>query len=118
MTDIPGVNPEIPPSGSGCAECLAASPSGWWFHLRRCAECGHIGCCDSSPSQHARGHYRDHGHRYIQSFEPDEDWYWDFATDDYADGPQLAPPTHHPLDQPVPGPAGVVPDDWPDRLHR
>src|SRR5207249_10874412 len=42
----------IPPSGTGCVECLAEG--GWWFHLRRCAECGHIGCCDSSPSQHAR----------------------------------------------------------------
>jgi hypothetical protein len=118
MADITGVNPQVPPSGSGCVECLAAAPSGWWFHLRRCAECGHVGCCDSSPSQHARAHYRDSGHRYIQSFEPGEDWYWDFAGDDYADGPQLAPPTHRPQDQPVPGPAGVVPTDWPQRLRR
>jgi hypothetical protein len=29
----------------------------------------------------------------------------------------LAPPHHHPLDQPVPGPAGRVPDDWEDHLH-
>ena len=36
-------------SGIGCLECLAEG--GWWFHLRRCAECGHIGCCDSSPNQ-------------------------------------------------------------------
>jgi hypothetical protein len=36
MTEIPGVNPEVPPSGTGCVECLAAAPSGWWFHLRRC----------------------------------------------------------------------------------
>ena len=28
------------------------------------------------------------------------------------DGPVLAPPRHHPLDQPVPGPAGRVPHDW------
>jgi hypothetical protein len=118
MTDIPGINPEVPPSGTGCVECLSASPSGWWFHLRRCAECGHVGCCDSSPSQHARAHYGDSQHRYIRSFEPGEDWYWDFATDDYADGPQLAPPAHHPQDQPVPGPAGVVPADWQRHLQR
>jgi hypothetical protein len=118
VTDTPGVNPDVSPSGTGCVECLAAAPSGWWFHLRRCAECGHIGCCDSSPSQHARGHYQDSGHKYIRSFEPGEDWYWDFATDDYADGPQLAPPAHHPPEQPVPGPAGAVPADWPQRLHR
>jgi hypothetical protein len=29
----------------------------------------------------------------------------------------LAPPHHHPLDQPSPGPAGRVPPDWNDRLH-
>jgi hypothetical protein len=46
-----GINPAAKPSGPGCAECAASG--GWWLHLRRCAECGHIGCCDSSPSQHA-----------------------------------------------------------------
>ena len=50
-----GINPASKPSGDGCVECLA-SPKGWWFHLCRCAECGHIGCCDSSPSQHASKH--------------------------------------------------------------
>ncbi len=47
------------PSGDGCVECLAAD--GWWFHLRRCAGCGHVGCCDSSPSQHASKHARQAG---------------------------------------------------------
>jgi len=118
MTEGFGIDTAAPPSGDGCLECLAATPSGWWFHLRRCAQCGHIGCCDSSPSQHARGHYASSGHRYIQSFEPGEDWFWDFAEDDYADGPTLAPPDSHPKDQPTPGPAGAVPDDWPQHLHR
>jgi hypothetical protein len=54
MAGIPGINPDAPPSGTGCQEC--EKEGGWWFHLRRCAECGHIGCCDSSPSQHAMGH--------------------------------------------------------------
>ena len=57
MAEVREINPEVPPSGEGCAECLAADPPGWWFHLRRCATCGHIGCCDSSPSQHARAHF-------------------------------------------------------------
>jgi hypothetical protein len=118
MTDVPAIDSAVPPSGEGCLECLAATPTGWWFHLRRCAGCGRVGCCDSSPSQHARTHFRQTGHRYIQSFEPDEDWFWDFQTEDYYEGPQLAPPHHHPLDQPTPGPAGAVPDDWPGLLHR
>jgi hypothetical protein len=107
-----GIDPEVPPSGSGCVECLAGEGPGWWLHLRRCASCGHIGCCDSSPSQHARGHAADSGHPWVQSFEPGEEWFWSFAEEDYADGPALAPPDSHPLDQPTPGPAGQVPADW------
>ncbi|MEA2644635.1 MAG: hypothetical protein QOG08_1661 [Chloroflexota bacterium] len=104
-----------PPSGTGCAECDASG--GWWFHLRRCAACGHIGCCDSSPSQHASHHAAGSGHPIIQSFEPQEDWYWNYKTQQYLDGPQLMAPRHHPLDQPVPGPAGRVPRDWQRHLH-
>lgn len=117
MTQIAGIDPTVPPSGDGCVECLS-DESGWWFHLRRCAQCGHVGCCDSSPGQHARGHAAASGHAVIQSFEPGEDWFWSFDKDDYADGPPLAPPHHHPTNQPVPGPAGAVPDDWMRRLHR
>ncbi len=53
----------------------------------------------------------------IRSFEPGESWFYDYAADDYVDGPQLAPPDHRPVDQPVPGPAGRVPDDWESRLN-
>jgi ubiquitin-hydrolase Zn-finger-containing protein len=49
-----GINSLAKPSGTGCVECLATD--GWWLHLRRCAECGHIGCCDTSPNQHASKH--------------------------------------------------------------
>ena len=115
MSDGGGFDLTIPPSGTGCVECLATD--GWWFHLRRCLQCGNIGCCDSSPSQHASGHAAGKRHPIVQSFEPDEDWFWDYATEQYLDGPTLVPPHHHPLDQPVPGPAGRVPDDWEDHLH-
>jgi hypothetical protein len=104
-----------PPSGPGCVECLTSG--GWWFHLRRCALCGRIGCCDSSPSQHARRHAAESGHAIVANFEPGEDWFWDFATEQFVDGPSLAPPRHHPLDQPVPGPAGRVPADRIEQLH-
>jgi len=117
MSDASGITPGIQPSGPGCADCEAHEPPGWWFHLRRCAQCGHIGCCDSSPAQHATGHYRATGHRLIQSYEPGEDWFYDYATDAMLDGPELAPPSSHPVQQPVPGPAGRVPRDWMSRLH-
>ena len=115
MTVIPGINPSVPPSGDGCVECLAES--GWWLNLRRCAQCGHIGCCDSSPSQHASKHARAEGHPIITSFEPGEDWFWSFDLDAAVDGAELAPPLHHPLDQPKPGPAGRVPANWQDLVH-
>jgi hypothetical protein len=115
MSDDSAIDVSIPPSGTGCVECLAAG--GWWFHLRRCVQCGHVGCCDTSPSQHASVHFREVGHRYIQSFEPGEDWFWDFESNSYAEGPELAAPHSHPSDQPAPGPAGQVPADWEDHLH-
>ncbi len=110
-----GIDPEAAPSGAGCAECLAAG--GWWFHLRRCAQCGHIGCCDSSPNQHATKHHKETGHPVIASFEPGERWFYDYRTEKVFAGPSLAPPQCHPDDQPVPGPAGLVPADWESLLH-
>ena len=110
------IDPTVPPSGTGCVECLASG--GWWFHLRRCTACGHIGCCDTSPSQHATAHWRESGHRVIASFEPGEDWCWDFDREEGFEGPTLAEPQSHPTDQPVPGPAGAVPDDWQDHVHQ
>ncbi len=115
MTSADGIDPAIPPSGNGCVECLASD--GWWFHLRRCAQCGHVGCCDSSPSQHASKHAADSAHPLVQSFEPGEEWFWDYTTEDYYDGPALAPPTHHPNHQPVPAPSSRVPRDWQRHLH-
>ncbi|WP_432523565.1 UBP-type zinc finger domain-containing protein [Kineococcus sp. SYSU DK006] len=107
------------PSGDGCADCESAQPQGWWFHLRRCAGCGHVGCCDSSPNQHARAHADDTGHRVVRSFEPGETWFYDFAEDvTYASGPELAPPLAHPADQPAPGPRGRVPGNWRSLLNR
>jgi hypothetical protein len=110
-----GIDTSVSPSGAGCVECDAAG--GWWVHLRRCAQCGHIGCCDSSPAQHATAHARTSGHPVVQSFEPGEDWFWDYERGEPLDGPALAPPTHRPVDQSVPGPAGRVPADWQRHVH-
>ena len=115
MTEIQGIDPTVPPSGPGCAECEAAG--GWWLHLRRCAQCGHIGFCDSSPSQHASAHAAATGHPIVASYEPGESWFWSYQSEEFYDGPGLAPPEHHPVDQPTPGPAGRVPADWQRHLN-
>ncbi len=67
----PDIDPSVPPSGTGCREC--EEDGGWWVHLRRCASCGHVGCCDTSPAQHATRHFVETGHPVVQSFEPGED---------------------------------------------
>ena len=109
------IDPSVPPSGTGCVECDAMG--GWWVHLRRCARCGHIGCCDDSLNTHATAHAAASGHRVIRSFEPGEEWFWNYETSQsYDTGPELAPPQNHPIDQSVPGPADRVPADWATRL--
>jgi hypothetical protein len=92
---------DVPPSGTGCLEC--EQTGSWWFHLRRCARCGHVGC-------------RDTGHTLMQSFEPGEDWFWDFSSEQAFTGPELAAPHEHPAAQSVPGPAERVPADWQEVL--
>ncbi|MFI1397238.1 UBP-type zinc finger domain-containing protein [Streptomyces sp. NPDC020681] len=112
---IPGVDPTATPSGDGCVECLEGG--GWWFHLRRCAACGHIGCCDSSPEQHGTKHAREAGHPFLTSFEPGESWTWNIETEEYYEGLELPEPTSHPASQPSPGPLGKVPADWQQQLR-
>ncbi len=65
---------ELPEEIAGCEDCLAMG--GRWLHLRMCATCGHIGCCDSSPNRHATAHVHASGHPIIRSAEPGEDWFW------------------------------------------
>ena len=113
--DRRGIDSNAKPSGVGCVECLKSD--GWWLHLRRCAQCGHVGCCDSSPQQHASRHARETGHAVAQSFEPGEEWFYNYESGAMFMGPELAPPHSHPLDQPAPGPGSKVPHNWRSLLH-
>ena len=117
MDQTEWIDPSAVPSGPGCADCATARPPGWWLHLRRCTLCGHVGCCDSSPGQHATAHFRRTGHPVIASFEPREEWFYDYRSGELVTGPQLAPPQAHPQDQSTPGPRDRVPADWQSRLH-
>ncbi|MEM1205277.1 MAG: cation:proton antiporter [Acidobacteriota bacterium] len=67
---------EVSPRTAGCEECLANGEE--WVHLRMCMTCGHVGCCDDSPHQHARAHWESHGHPIMKSLEPGESWGWCF----------------------------------------
>ncbi len=67
---------EVPPD-QVCARCLAEGHR--WVSLRKCLECGTIGCCDSSPGRHSSAHFHETNHRVMQSAEPGEDWRWCFV---------------------------------------
>jgi uncharacterized UBP type Zn finger protein len=58
----------------GCEECLKIG--GRWVHLRRCTQCGKVGCCDNSPNRHATAHFHETAHPVIRSVEPGEEWLW------------------------------------------
>ncbi|MGV0807397.1 UBP-type zinc finger domain-containing protein [Mycolicibacterium setense] len=58
-----------------CQECEELGESSW-AHLRMCMACGHVGCCDSSPHQHATKHFQKSGHPVMRSAEPGESWRW------------------------------------------
>lgn len=68
-----GMVRDVSPGSNGCEDCMKTGAS--WLHLRLCMSCGHVGCCDSSPNQHASAHARG-GDPLVQSFEPGEDWWW------------------------------------------
>ncbi|HVJ94197.1 MAG TPA: UBP-type zinc finger domain-containing protein [Labilithrix sp.] len=58
--------------GAGCEECMKMGAR--WVALRECLSCGHIGCCDLSPNQHARAHFEATGHPIVTSAEVGQTW--------------------------------------------
>jgi thioredoxin reductase (NADPH) len=71
------------PSGHGCKECLETG--GDWVHLRLCLTCGHVGCCDNSPSHHATKHFHKTHHAVIRSFEPGELWAYCYTDETFIE---------------------------------
>ena len=75
-----GTIQDVEPSTPGaCEDCLAEGTR--WVHLRLCLECGHMGCCDSSPRRHATAHWRATQHSVVRSAEPGESWAWCYFDD-------------------------------------
>jgi hypothetical protein len=88
-THLDTIDYDAAPSADGCEDCLATG--GEWVHLRMCQECGHVGCCDSSPNRHATAHAQREGHVVVRSFEPGESWFFCYA-DQIAFEIAAAPP--------------------------
>ncbi|MDQ6613393.1 MAG: UBP-type zinc finger domain-containing protein [Actinomycetota bacterium] len=85
----------VVPSASGCEDCLRAGRHDW-VHLRLCASCGHVGCCDSSPGRHATKHFRASGHPVVRSFEPGEAWFWCYLDEVMFELEGAPPAVSHP----------------------
>jgi uncharacterized UBP type Zn finger protein len=94
LGEIRVVTPRTP---QGCEECLQMGGS--WVHLRLCMICGHIGCCDNSPGQHATAHFHATNHPILRSFEPGEDWGWCYPDELMLDATSwpVQGPTAHPV---------------------
>jgi hypothetical protein len=81
-----GIDPDVAairrvaPRSTGCEECLRLGTP--WVHLRLCLSCGHVGCCDSSPMRHARGHAHTIGHPIVAAMEAD--WRWCYVHENYV----------------------------------
>jgi Na+/H+ antiporter len=71
LTGYPRIDAE---PATFCQACLDEGTQ--WVSLRRCLQCGNVGCCDSSPRQHATRHFHDEQHPVMQSAEPEETWRW------------------------------------------
>jgi len=87
---------QLPSAVDGCEECVREG--GQWCHLRICLECGHVGCCDSSPGKHASQHAHATGHPIIRSIQPGESWAWCFPDElvmriDAVQGSPQIPPS-------------------------
>ena len=57
---------QVIPSSAGCYECEQQHTH--WNALRICLLCGHVGCSDDSPQQHALKHYQETGHPLIYEY--------------------------------------------------
>ncbi|MEU7585540.1 UBP-type zinc finger domain-containing protein [Micromonospora sp. NPDC049230] len=64
-----------------CPDCVAIGNADW-VHLRGCLSCGHVGCCDSSPYQHATKHFESSNHPVIRSVQPGETWRWCYVDEE------------------------------------
>ena len=70
----PQVEPK-PLTPGKCQECDEIGES-TRVRLRMSLTCGYVGCCDSSPHQHASEHFTKTGHPVMRSVEPGENWRW------------------------------------------
>ena len=115
MADGPDIDPTVPPSGTGCVEC--EERGGWWGAPAPVRPVRPRRLLRLQPPRSTRRHTtsRASGHPVMQSYEPGEDWFWDFERSVGVTPPPELPATRRAAPgRPAraPGPAGRVPEDW------
>ena len=106
--DRADIDPSLPPSGPGSSNASRPMAGG---SIRGAAPPVGISAVAIRPFAHTKAHTVETGHTIVASFEPNEQWFYDYDTDSTSPGRRDAA-GHHRLDQPTPGPAGRVPRDW------
>lgn len=77
----------VVPRTNMCEQCQGALHA---LGLRVCLVCGHVGCCESDPGQHALKHARENGHQVIASYPADRNSFiWCYADNDYLEPDEL-----------------------------
>ena len=100
MTDE-RIDPSIPPSGTGCVECLAGRRGGGCT----CAAAQSAAISAAATPRRASTPRRTQKARTTtssRSFEPGEDWFWDYTTQDFYEGPRSLHPGITPRPSPSP----------------
>lgn len=87
--DHPEAVRDVPPGLPTCPSCDEQGSE--WVRLRMCLGCGVVGCCDSSPGQHARVHFEATGHPVMRSIEPGESWAWCYPHQAYLGLMEMTP---------------------------
>ncbi|WP_042365134.1 UBP-type zinc finger domain-containing protein [Streptacidiphilus neutrinimicus] len=72
LAELP--DPEPAAATDGCPHCAELGQRS--VALRRCAHCGHVGCCDSTPGRRAAEHHKRTGHGVMRGHEPGESGRW------------------------------------------
>lgn len=81
IADCDHVPAELAKARAKVCEGGDTSPS-----LRVCLTCGNVGCCDSSPDQHARNHAQETGHEVMSSYPVSKDSFiWCYEHNDYLE---------------------------------
>lgn len=74
---------EVAPSSETCEHCKETGDTP--VALRMCLVCGHVGCCDSTPGQHASAHFKATGHPVMKAIKGRREFTWCYVDESYVD---------------------------------